>query len=198
MDSAITLYPVEDGTIISDNISQGTKRLKISGLISTVDAGGGFGIAATLGFGSDDKSAKLVDIMETIERIHDAREIITVSTGQLIYRDMAFSSISAKRSNNEGGGNWLAIDAEMINIRKVKLKSADAPPAEQVAPPAQGRSGATNQPAGANANGGNTPQADNGRGRSALVSLRNTIRDSPTAGRIGDAVRNGLGGLLGR
>lgn len=146
-ESQVTIYPVEDGTEISDHITQGSKRVRISGVMSTADVSGGFGFSSLFGYASD-SSVKLVDVVEAIERMHTARQLVEISTGQIVYPDMAFTNLSISRSADGGGGNWASIKAELIRIRKVKLKTADVPAAETVAAPADGRAGQTNKPAG--------------------------------------------------
>lgn len=152
-ESLVTLYPVEDGVEISDHITEGSKRVRISGVISTVDISGGFGFASLLGDFTQQTGTKLVDIVEAVEQMHKERILVDVYTAQLIYKDMAFTSLNISRSADQMGGNWASIKAELIRVRKVSLKTADVPAPETTAEPASGRAGETNKPAGkSNAN----------------------------------------------
>lgn len=178
-ESQVTMYPVEDGTEISDHITEGSKRIRLSGMIATADASGGWGFLAGLGVGAEYRAnnpqeAKLIDVIEALERMHKSREVVTISTGQMVYENMAFTNMTASRASQGGTGNWLNINAELVRVRKVKLKTADVPPPENVsnANGAAGRSGETNKPAGRNAAGGagtnRTPPASDNARRSVL------------------------------
>jgi hypothetical protein len=152
-ESQVTLYPVETGVEISDHITQGSKKVRISGVISTKDVSSGFGFSSLFGYATDN-SAKLIDIVEAMEKMHSDRAIVDIYTNQILYETMAFTSLNISRSADQMGGNWASIKAELIKIRKVSLKTADVPAEEKTAEPAKGRSGETNKPAGkSNASG---------------------------------------------
>lgn len=136
----VTRYPVEDGTTISDHITQGVETVRISGMVSTASV-------AAFSFSAAPGMVKLVDAVEKLRAMHKARAVVTISTGQMVYKDMAFTSLNAVRTAGERGGNWLSIKGELVKVRKVKLKQAEVP-AEPVAEPAKGRAGQTNKPAG--------------------------------------------------
>lgn len=135
----VTRYPVEDGTVIIDHVTQGVETLRISGLVSTADV-------MAFAFSSGGQY-KLVDAVDQLRSMHKARALITVSTGQLRYTDMAFTSLKAVRSNGDKGGNWLEVSAELVKVRKARLRTAEVPeaPAQGAA---RGRAGQTNTPAG--------------------------------------------------
>jgi hypothetical protein len=150
LEAEVTRYPVEDGTIISDHITQGPERLRISGLVSTADVTAFAFVTSAVSLlrGEDGPGAtKLVDAIDLLRSMHKARALVTVSTGQMLYEDMGFTRLKAVRSNGDKGGNWLEINAELMKVRKVKLKTAEVPekPAQGAA---QGRTGTTNTPAG--------------------------------------------------
>jgi hypothetical protein len=150
LEAEVTRYPVEDGTIISDHITQGPERLRISGLVSTADVTAFAFVTSAVSLlrGEDGPGAtKLVDAIDLLRSMHKARALVTVSTGQMLYEEMGFTRLKAVRSNGDKGGNWLQIDAELMKVRKVKLKTAEVPE-KPAAKPAQGRAGATNTPAG--------------------------------------------------
>lgn len=143
--SDVTQYPVEDGTVISDHITQGSERLRISGNVSTADV-----VAFAYLNGGGQGATKLVDAIDTLRQMHKARALVTVSTGQMLYEDFGFAGMVARRSNGPDGGNWLEIQADLIRIRRVKLKQAEAPAAAGKAGDggAKGRTGKTNAKAG--------------------------------------------------
>lgn len=167
-DSEVTLYPVEDGTTISDHITEGPERVRIGGVISTADVSGGSGSLSSFGFSASTQVTKLIDVIEALKEMHVARELVEVSTGQLVYRDMAFTHLAAKRSSDGLGGNWVSIEAELIKVNKVRLKTADVPAPETMNAPAAGRGGETNKPAGQS-----TPSGSNTSG-SASGSATNS------------------------
>ncbi len=147
--SDVTKYPTEDGSVITDHITEGNEKIRISGMIGTADIAGGFGNLSGL-VNTPDSSVKLVTIVEILRGMHKARQLITVSTGQMLYENMAFTSLNAQRSSDGNGGNWLSIKAEMTKVVKVRLKTADVPARENIntTEPAAGRAGATGAAAG--------------------------------------------------
>ncbi len=184
--SDVTKYPTEDGSVITDHITEGNEKISISGMIGTRDLAGGFGNLSGL-VDTPDSSVKLVTIIEILRNMHKARELITVSTGQMLYEDMAFTSLNAQRSSDGNGGNWLTIKAEMTKVIKVKLKTADVPPKEAVSGPAAGRAGATAAKAGRTTP---TSTPTPARPRTALAYGQD-------AG-VGETLQNGLRSLRGR
>ena len=146
--SQVSRYPVEDGTTISDHITQGSEIVRISGSVSTADVVA-FSFATTDGFSTAGNAAKLVEAVDTLRAMHKARALVSVSTGQMLYEGMAFESLTATRSNSESG-NWLDISATLVKVTKVTLKRAEVPE-DTARAPASGRAGATKTPAGNNA-----------------------------------------------
>ena len=135
----ISAYPVEDGVTISDHVTQGAETLRVSGVVATQDVGS---------FEAGDTGElKVVDVVESLRRIHADRAVLEISTGQLQYKDFAFSDLRAVRSADGGQGNFLSITGELTKVRKVNLRAAEVP-AARVADPAKGRSGDTNKPSG--------------------------------------------------
>lgn len=136
LEGEVTRYPVEDGTTISDHVFQGPEIVRISGMVSEGDTAA-FSFSSALG-------TRIADAIGLMRAMHAERQLVTVSTGKMLYEDMAFSRLSASRSADGEGGNWLTIKAELVKVRKVKLRTADAPAAS----PASGRTGQTQTPAG--------------------------------------------------
>ncbi|PWC26411.1 phage baseplate protein [Teichococcus aestuarii] len=136
MAAEVTRYPVEDGTLITDHITQGVETVRISGMVSTASV-------AAFAFTSSG-ALKLVDAVEQLREMHKRRALVTISTGQMLYPDMGFTNLRAVRSNGERGGNWLEVQAELVKVRKARLRTAEVP----AQAPARGRAGETNKPAG--------------------------------------------------
>ena len=189
--SQVTMYPVENGSTITDHVTQGVKTVRLGGLMSTANVSGAGSNVAGFGFGFDG-SAKVIDVIESLETMHKTRALISVSTGQMVYQNMAFTSMNAQRSSDGKGGNWLSIKAELVEVRKVTLKTADVP-AENVAAPAKGRAGAT-----ATAAGRTTPDNTN-----SLIGPPRNAGDSTIAKSLQNSARtpetflNGLRSSLG-
>ncbi|POY46512.1 phage baseplate protein, partial [Avibacterium paragallinarum] len=92
LSSQITEYPVEDGTVISDHITQESERLSLSGVITS--AGTLFNIS--LG------KYKLIEAKETLRELHGRRELITIVTGLDVYEDFAIESLEIERNSDDG------------------------------------------------------------------------------------------------
>lgn len=184
--SEVSAYPTEVGTIISDHITLGAKTVRIGGIVGTADV-------SAFAF-TDNGEPKVVDILETLERLHNDRSVLTIATGQMVYRDMAFTRLRAVRTADSGGGNFLQIEAEATKIRMVSLKTAEVP-AETVrsSDPAAGRAGETNKAAGRTSSnatgtgGGSSTTSRAGaqqpgaapRGRSAAAALVDALKAAP-------------------
>lgn len=137
LDGKVTRYPVEDGTEITDHIFVNSAKLDISGRISHID---GFSIGGS-------RVARLNEILDQFKLARDKRQTFEVLTGLRKYEEMAFESLKFERHNDQDGGNWLHISASMIEIRKVKLQTAEVPAGEA---PTRNRTGRTATPSGRN------------------------------------------------
>jgi hypothetical protein len=138
--SEVTQYPVEDGgQDISDHITQGTESLSITGSVSS---------ANMEAFELTGCSAKLLDIVETFRDMHADRQPVTVVTSLGVYEDMGFNGVTLSRSNAaDKGGNWLEINAKLIQVIKVALEEGELPP-DKVDPADGDKEGATKNKAG--------------------------------------------------
>jgi hypothetical protein len=167
----VTLYPIEDGTLITDHVFRGAERVRLSGLISADSI-------EVLGFSSLGKQ-KLVAAVDALREMHTARALITVSTGIQLYTDMGIDSLRATRTSDSRGGNFLSVQAELVKVRHVRLATAEVPedPAQGAA---KGRAGQTNTPAGKTASS-STPS-------SGGPSQAQTEQARSLAKRLGQAV----------
>jgi hypothetical protein len=182
--SEVTQYPVEDGTTASDHIYLKPETLRVTGLIALQDVTGGFSNLATFGFVEvQQNEMKFIDVVEALRTMHKERALVEINTGQILYKDFAFSGMNAVRSSDGDGGNWLQLTVELTKITKVKLKSADVPPPENVSGDASGRAGETNKPAGKTTPSGNNnantqpTQPENPNGRSIIKSGQRAVGD---------------------
>ena len=146
--SEVTKYPIEDGSEISDHITQGSEELNITGSISGSTSFG-------LDFFGDPFSgggvcrSKLIDAVDTLRKMHKERKVIKVITGLGTYEDMAFTALSFNRQSGDKGGNWIDINASLRKIVKVKLKQTELPPEQAKASDGtKGRTGKTESKGG--------------------------------------------------
>lgn len=133
--SQITEYPVEDGSVISDHITQEAETLTIEGVIT------GAGTLFNLAHGK----AKLIAAKEALRQLHKERALLTVTTGIDIYSDFAIESCEISRTAD--GGEKFDVNLTLKKIQKVTLRTADIPP-EKTSGKATGKAGKTKTNAG--------------------------------------------------
>lgn len=166
--SEVTKYPVEDqNEEISDHITMGNEELTISGSISSSSS---FGFE----FGGGCHS-KLIDAIDQLRRMHAERKPVKIVTGLGEYKDMAFTQLTITRQNNDKGGNWLDINADLRHIRKVSLKQTELPPDKS----ASGKSGTSEARSGQSGNANNTPKVIPG---STLSNIKGIQGSQPFQG----------------
>lgn len=139
--SQITEYPVEDGSVISDHITQDSETLSIEGVITG---------AGTL-FNISEGKAKLIVAKEALRELHKKRELITVVTGIDVYEDFAIESCEISRNNEDG--EQFSVNLELKKINKVTLRTEEIPP-EKNKGKATGKAGKTKTKAGKGAKKG--------------------------------------------
>ena len=155
--SEVTKYPIEDGTEITDHITQLNEELQITGRVSSSEV---------LSFEFGTCVTKLIDAIDQLRSMHKARESITVVTGLGQYTEMAFTSLSVTRSNGADGGSWLDINADLRKLKKVSLKQTELPP-DKANAGTKGKTGNTKQ--AAKTSGNTTPP----KNQSILKGLQN-------------------------
>lgn len=163
--SQITEYPVEDGSVISDHITQEAEILSIEGVIT--GAGTLFNIAAG--------KAKLIAAKETLRQLHKVRTLLTITTGIDIYTDFAIESCEINRTAD--GGEKFDVSLTLKKIKKVTLRTADIPP-EKTSGSATGKAGKTKTNAGKSTGG--EPSKD----QKEKVMMRSQIDTYGNKGRV--------------
>lgn len=133
--SQITEYPIEDGSVISDHISQESETLSLEGVIT--GTGTLFNIAAG--------KSKLIAAKETLRTLHKNRELITIITGVDVYEDFAIESCNINRNSDDG--EQFSVSMELRKIKKVTLRTEEIPP-EKTSGTATGKAGKTKTKAG--------------------------------------------------
>lgn len=143
LEGDVTRYPVEDGTEISDHITVQSEKVSVSGLVSHLDmieagdifSGGDISVGKT----------RIIDAIDALRQLRDARTLISVITGLGIYTDMAIANARVNRTKENG--NYVDIQIDLVKIVKVTLRQADLPP-EKAAPSVKEKTGSTRQKAG--------------------------------------------------
>ncbi|MHC1668093.1 phage baseplate protein [Stenotrophomonas maltophilia] len=134
LDSYATVYPVEDGSTITDNVSNDAEKLSLSGMVTS---------AQITVFGANGWQ-KLVQAKDVLRRLHEARELVTVSTGMDTYTEMVMERCRIGRTNE---GDHFSIDCDFRKIVKAQLNT-ETVPEDKAAPRAKGKAGSTRTSAG--------------------------------------------------
>ncbi|MBF1221555.1 MAG: hypothetical protein HXM21_00095 [Haemophilus influenzae] len=171
LSSQVTEYPIEDGSVISDHITQENETLSIEGVITSA------GTLFNLNFGK----AKLIAAKETLRQLHRERALITIVTGLDVYTDFAIESCEISRTAEEG--ERYSVSISLRKIKKVSLRTEEIPP-EKTSGRATGKAGKTKQNAGKqagnaanqSANSASAEKAKNSFGNSTLGKLTGNTR----------------------
>ncbi|HEL5052555.1 TPA: hypothetical protein UOA92_000310 [Stenotrophomonas maltophilia] len=129
LDSYATVYPVEDGSTITDNVSNDAEKLSLSGMVTS---------AQITVFGANGWQ-KLVEAKDVLRRLHEARELVTISTGMDTYTEMVMERCRIGRTNE---GDHFSIDCDFRKIVKAQLRT-ETVPEDKAAPKAKGKAGST-------------------------------------------------------
>ncbi len=129
LDSYATVYPVEDGSTITDNVSNDAEKLSLSGMVTS---------AQITVFGANGWQ-KLVQAKDVLRRLHEARELVTISTGMDTYTEMVMERCRIGRTNE---GDHFSIDCDFRKIVKAQLRT-ETVPEDKAAPKAKGKAGST-------------------------------------------------------
>lgn len=129
MTSKVTEFPVEDGAAISDNIVNNPREVTVEGLISnspTQILGGrldkqarGTVVNGKL-FGKNINRAELA--FQELERMHDAKELVTLVGRFKTYKNMAMTEAPVNRTPQDG--DVIQFSVSFREVRKVSLQTA--------------------------------------------------------------------------
>lgn len=159
LSSQITEYPIEDGSVISDHITQESETLSIEGVITSA------GTLFNLSFGK----AKLIAAKETLRQLHRERALITIVTGLDVYTDFAIESCEISRSAE--AGEQYSVSISLRKIKKVSLRTEEIPP-EKTSGRATGKAGKTKQNAGKQADNSANQSANADKAKNAMGKSR--------------------------
>lgn len=89
-DSTVTQQPVEEGSNIADHIVNEPETVVIEGIVSNTPITGGTRNAAQ-------------EVFNELYSLRDAKEVVTVVTGLVVYENMVITNISIPRDRGTGG-----------------------------------------------------------------------------------------------
>lgn len=104
----ITMFPVEDGSSISDHIISQPRKLKINAII---EAGG--------------DGSNVLNSFNILNEIMDNKELVSVVTGLKVYTNYNIDSLTIPRDKSNGGS--LTVNIELTEIRNVKSQTVVIP-----------------------------------------------------------------------
>lgn len=118
LESEVSEYPVEDGFIISDNVTQKQIKLSLVVMISPLPVTWYENFKET----AQDRVANAID---EFYKIYEAREPITIVTHDKVWENMVMTSCPIRRSKEDGIALKAAID--FVQIIKVDTKIEQIP-----------------------------------------------------------------------
>ena len=135
MTSKISQFPVEDGSTISDNIYNEPEKISIQGVITSTPLPN----SPNYFFGSAENAPR--DAYDYLCRLRKNKELITVTTDLMVYKNMGITSIRIPKNTKVGGSLQFTIELEKVNIVSSKTVPAiNLKPTQnadkQAAPPA--------------------------------------------------------------
>jgi len=134
LDSYATVYPVEDGSTITDNVTADAERLSLSGQVTS---------AEIIVYGASGWQ-KLVQAKDVLRQLHEARQPITVATGMDTYTEMVMERCRIGRTNE---GDHFTVECDFRRILKAQLKS-ETVPEDKASASVKGKAGSTRTSAG--------------------------------------------------
>jgi hypothetical protein len=114
----VTLYPVEEGSQISDNIRRMPDKLTITGWITDSPIN-------DESTSSDNTSSRVSTTFGLLHDLMEARELMTVYTRHKVYTNMALQSCNIPRNGDIGEA--LNFTLEFVNVRIVSTQTVDVP-----------------------------------------------------------------------
>lgn len=138
LESEVSEYPVEDGFVISDNVTQKPIKLSLVVMISPMP------VTWYENF-KEINQDRVSSAIDEFYKIYEAREPITIVTSQKVWENMVMTSCPIRRSKEDGIAFKGAID--FMQVKKVNTKTEEIP-AEYVEMLTKPKAGASNADAG--------------------------------------------------
>lgn len=124
--SDVTTSPVEVGSPVADHIQLQADRLTLTGFITDAPISPELSPKFSGGIDGSISLTRVQTTFDLLRALHEKRELVTIYTRYLIYRDMAITSISIPRNANNGDSVQFTID--LVKVRIVSTQTTDVPP----------------------------------------------------------------------
>jgi len=112
-ESTVTDHPVEDGADISDHIRPEAKRLSITGVVSATPIKGALEVLAEA-LSAALTGGRTTKAFDRLEKAMADRELVTVETSLMVYKDMAITSVTMPREVETGGDFVFSMELRQI------------------------------------------------------------------------------------
>lgn len=124
----VTLYPVEEGSQISDNIRRMPDKVTITGWItdSPINDDDLAAFNQTADEGGADLPSRVFTTFGLLHDLMEQRELMTLYTRHKVYTQMALQSCNIPRNGTIGEA--LNFTLEFVNVRIVSTQTVDVPP----------------------------------------------------------------------
>ena len=124
----VTLYPVEEGSQISDNIRRIPDKVTITGWItdSPINDDDLAAFNQSSDEGAPDFPSRVFTTFGLLHDLMEQRELMTVYTRYATYTNMALQSCNVPRNGNIGEA--LNFTLEFVAVRIVSTQTVDVPP----------------------------------------------------------------------
>lgn len=126
--SVVSSHPVQDGSVISDHITNDLRKGSLKGLVSnfsvtrgSFDAEDEITIGETTAVRNLSKNAAS-QAWDIFKEIWEAKQLVTIVTVLEVYEDVAITSVAASR--NMDSGEAQVFDIQFQQVKRVKLKEA--------------------------------------------------------------------------
>ena len=119
--SRVSQFPVEDGSVVADNIINDPTTLDITGFITNTPVTIFLQNAANL---VDDTSGgdRVKTAFDALLALRESKEPFTIVTGLKTYENMVFTSLNIPRDKSTGSTN-LRFNAKVVNIEFVTSRT---------------------------------------------------------------------------
>lgn len=123
----VTLYPVEEGSQISDHIRRMPDKVTITGWItdSPINDDDLAAFNQSADGGESESPSRVLTTFGLLHDLMDSRELMTVYTRHKTYTNMALQSCNIPRNGNIGEA--LNFTLEFVNLRIVSTQTVDVP-----------------------------------------------------------------------
>jgi len=118
----VTVYNIEDGSIITDNIRLALRTGSLVGFVTNFSVRRATSLFSNYPFPKN----RAQEAFDALKRIRDSRQLVTLVTNLEIYNDVAITGISAGRSSDDGESQSFSIsfqEARVVQLRTVAIEA---------------------------------------------------------------------------